>query len=136
MALVGDTDVGVMLALLGAPYRDDTVGTVLRLARALVRRGTRVEVWTCGYATFLTHRWMVQDKPVNVFDWDRPYPGAARLVQDALREADGLLLWSVCGFCTMERGSEDQVEEVSVPPGSSFGQHVARARTTLFIGTA
>jgi hypothetical protein len=124
----------LLLAVMGAPHVSDMTTTVLRLAQAVLDRGGRVQVWTCGYATMLTQLSLGDTKPRNVIDWSTDSPSAAALVTDMLAASDGRLSWCACRFCSAERGAAAHIEGVRVRPPFKFGEHVAGADRTLFVG--
>jgi hypothetical protein len=125
----------VLLAIMGAPHTCDLVTSTLRLTKALIDRGGRVQVWTCGYATTLTRASLGESKPRNILDWSRDYPSSPTLVRDLLAASHGRLSWYSCRFCAEERGAADQIPEVRVRPPFKFGEHVAAADKTVFLGT-
>jgi len=125
----------VLLVLMGAPHTCDMVTSSLRLTQALLGRGGRVQVWTCGYATTLTHASLGENKPRNVVDWSRDYPSSATLVRELLTGSQGRLSWYSCRFCAEERGAAEQIPQIRVRPPFKFGEHVAAAAKTVFVGT-
>ena len=124
----------VLLALMGAPHVSDMTTTVLRLVDAILERGGRVQVWTCGYATMLTQRALGDTKPRNVIDWSTDYPSTAALIAGLLAAAGCRLSWCACRFCSEERGATAHIDGVRVRPPFKFGEHVAGAGRTLFVG--
>lgn len=124
----------VLLALMGAPHTSDMVTSALRLTQALLDRGARVQVWTCGYATALTQASLGESKPRNVVDWSRDYPSSATLVRELLANSRGRLSWYSCRFCAEERGAAEQIPQIRVRPPFKFGEHVAAAAKTMFLG--
>lgn len=124
----------VLLALMGAPHTSDMVTSALRLTQALLDRGGRVQVWTCGYATTLTQVSLGETKPRNVVDWSRDYPSTAALVRELLAGSDGRLSWYSCRFCGEERGVTGHVPQIQVRAPFKFGEHVAASAKTLFLG--
>jgi sulfur relay (sulfurtransferase) complex TusBCD TusD component (DsrE family) len=125
----------LLLAVMGAPHGSEQTTTLLRLAQAVLERGSTVEVWTCGYATMLTHEALGERKPRNMVDWEGDYPSAAALVGELLSAYAGRLRWSACRFCSEERGVTAHIPEVRVRPPFKFGDHLAAAGKTIFIGT-
>ncbi|WP_026424623.1 hypothetical protein [Actinokineospora inagensis] len=132
MARVPEAD--LLLAIMGAPHASDMVASALRVAEAVVGQGGRVQVWTCGYATMLTQSSLGDTKPRNVVDWSRDYPSTAKTIGDLLGRCGGGLTWYTCRFCGEERGVTTHIPEVKVRPPFKFGEHVAAAGKTLFLG--
>ncbi|GGQ06472.1 hypothetical protein [Streptosporangium pseudovulgare] len=132
MARIPETD--VLLAIMGAPHCSDLLTSALRLTEALVDRGGTVQVWTCGYATMLTQRSLGETKPRNVVDWSRDHPSTAAVVRDLLESRSGLVTWYSCRFCGEERGVSSHIPQVRVRPPFKFGEHVAAAGKTIFLG--
>lgn len=124
----------VLLAMMGAPHASDLVTSALRMTQAMLDRGGLVHVWTCGYATTLTQLSLGESKPRNVVDWSRDYPSAASLIRELLSASGGRLAWYSCRFCGEERGVTQHIPEVKVRPPFKFGDHVAAAGKTLFLG--
>jgi sulfur relay (sulfurtransferase) complex TusBCD TusD component (DsrE family) len=124
----------LLLVAMGAPYADDTVSTMLRLADASAARGGRVQVWTCGWATMLTQRSLGATKPRNALEWGTEYPSSAAWVQDFLLRHEGRTRWLSCRFCSEERGALDHVPEVRVRPAMSFARHVGESAKTVLVG--
>lgn len=124
----------VLLAVMGGPHADDLTTSLLRLAQALLDRGGRVQVWTCGYATALTQCALGEHKPRNVVDWSRDYATTATLVTGLLAAHPDRLDWSACRFCSEERAMVGHLPQVRVRPPFVFGQYVAAADRTLFLG--
>lgn len=124
----------LLVALMGAPYGDDSVGTVLRLCEAVVSAGGRVQVWACGYATMLTQDSLSATKPSNVMRWADEYSSSAETVRSLVDRSAGSLRWSVCGFCSLERGATTHIGSVAVRPASTFGRRVRESATSVFVG--
>ncbi|HEY4022444.1 MAG TPA: hypothetical protein VGM75_27390 [Pseudonocardiaceae bacterium] len=124
----------VLVALMGAPHSSDLVTSAVRLMQSLVDCGGQVQAWACGYATTLTQASLQEAKPRNVVDWSRDYPSSATLVRELLGAAEGRLAWYSCRFCAEERGAADQIPQVRVRPPFKFGEHVALAKKTVFLG--
>lgn len=124
----------LLLAVMGAPHASDLTTTVLRLTQALLDRDATVQVWTCGYATLLTQASLGPAKPRNVLDWTREYPTTAALIEDMVAAHPGRLAWYSCRFCSQERGVTEHVAAVRVRTPFRFGEHVAAADRTLFLG--
>src|SRR2546423_14339689 len=95
----------LLIPLMAAPHASETFTTVLRLLETTLTAGARVQVWTCGYATLLTHRSLGDTKPRNLIAWEREHRSAAGLVRDLLNASDGRLSWNACRFCSEERGA-------------------------------
>lgn len=132
MARVPRSD--VLLAIMGAPHASDLVTSALRLIEALLDHGGRVQVWTCGYATLLTQASLGDRKPRNLVAWSHEYPSTAAVVRDLLESAQGRLAWYSCRFCGEERGVTGHIPQVTVRPPLKFGEHVAAANKTIFMG--
>lgn len=124
----------VLFALMGAPHASDMTTSVLRLTDALLERASTVQVWTCGYATMLTHSAQGEHKPRNLIDWSREHPSTATLVRELLRAYPDRLHWYACRFCSEERGLAGHIPEVRVRPPFQFADHVKASRKTIFVG--
>lgn len=124
----------LLLALMGAGYTDDSVGTALEWARAAVEAGGRVQIWACGYATLLTQRGLGELKPRNALDWHSEHPTTAAWATDLLAAHPDRVRWLACAFCSQERGAVDHVPAVRVRPAMSFARHVTESAKTVFVG--
>lgn len=124
----------LLLVIMGAPHTSDMTTTVLRLIQAMLDRGGRVQVWTCGYATMLTHRALGEIKPRNLIDWSTESPSTAGLIGGMLAASGGRLRWCVCRFCNDERGAGEHIEGVLVRTPFKFSEHVFESARTLFVG--
>jgi hypothetical protein len=124
----------LLLTLMGSPHASDLVTSVLRLVQATLERGARVQVWACGYATMLTQESLGESKPRNLADWSADYPSTVSLVRELLTAFPGQLYWYGCRFCSDERGAADHIPEVRMRPPAKFGENVAAAAKTLFVG--
>ncbi|GLZ32201.1 hypothetical protein Lesp02_43890 [Lentzea sp. NBRC 105346] len=124
----------VLVTVMGAPHADDTVTSVLRLLQAMLTRGARVQVWTCGYATLLTQRALGDSKPRNLADWSVDYPTTATLVRELLDAFPETLFWYGCRFCSDDRGATDHLPQVVMRPPARYADNVAAADKTLLVG--
>jgi hypothetical protein len=124
----------VLITFLGAPHADDSTTSVLRLVQGMLRRGGRVQVWACGYATMLTQRSLGPCKPRNVAAWSTDYPSTAALVDGLLDAYPGRLHWYGCEFCSHERGATDHLPGVVLRSPAWYWENVAAAGKTLMIG--
>lgn len=124
----------VLLTLMGAPHASDLTTTALRLTQAMLERGGRVQVWTCGYATLLTQRSLSSRKPRNLADWEVDYPSTAALIEDMLAAFPDQLYWYGCRFCSDERGATDHLPQVVLRPPAGYAANVAAAGKTLLVG--
>jgi hypothetical protein len=129
---VAHTD--ILFAVVGAPHSSDMTTSLLRLTDALLDRGATVQVWTCGYATMLTHSAHPEHKPRNVIDWSREHPTTATLVRELLALHRGRLHWYTCRFCSEERGLAGHIPEVGVRSPFKFSDHVRASGKTIFVG--
>lgn len=124
----------LLLVVMGPPHVSDMTTTVLRLIQAMLDRGGRVQVWTCGYATMLTHRSLGLTKPRNLIDWSTESPSVAGLISGMLAASGGRLQWCACRFCNDERGAGDHIDGVRLRTPFKFSQHVFESARTLFVG--
>ncbi|MER8161649.1 hypothetical protein [Streptomyces sp. NPDC094472] len=124
----------VMVILMGAPHESDQTTSVLRLVQAMLERGGRVQVWTCGHATHLTRQALGAAKQRNVASWTTSYPTTATLVQDMLAAFPDQLYWYGCQFCSEDRGVHDHVPEVVLRRPSTFAANSAATGKTLMVG--
>ncbi|MCJ1680072.1 hypothetical protein MTF65_22565 [Streptomyces sp. APSN-46.1] len=124
----------VMLKLLGAPHQGELVTSTLRLARALLDQGARVQVWTCGDATRLTSAALGDDKPLDPADFRTRHPSTAAVIRDLLAAHPDRLHWYVCRFCCADRAAPDQLPEVRKRPPSKFWEHVRASDKVLAMG--
>lgn len=124
----------LLLAVMGAPHSNEMVSTTFRLVEAVLARGGRAQVWACGYATALTSTGLGAHKPRNIVEWNRTYPSTSALVSELLDRGGDAVAWSVCRFCSDERGVTDHIAKVSVRAPLRFGGHVTESKRTLFLG--
>ncbi|MEU9113898.1 hypothetical protein AB0D04_19470 [Streptomyces sp. NPDC048483] len=124
----------ILLTVMGEPHSSDRVTSVLRMTQALLDRGARVAVWTCGYATLLTQRSLGDAKPRNLASWDTDYPSTAALVAELLDAHPDRLYWYGCRFCSDDRGATDHLPQVVLRPPAGYAANVAAARKTLTVG--
>ncbi|GLV80008.1 DsrE family protein [Streptomyces hygroscopicus] len=124
----------VLLNLFGAPHQTDLVTSALRLATALLDRGARVQIWTCGDATRLTCAALGETKPRDYTDLGREYPSTARVVRELIAGHPDRLYWYVCRFCAQERGAADQIPQVRKRAPFVFAEHVSAADKSLLMG--
>lgn len=124
----------VLLNLFGAPHQSDLVTSALRLATALLDRGARVQIWTCGDATRLTSASLGDTKPRDLTDLGRTHPSTARLVRGLLADHPDRLYWYVCRFCAEERGVAAQIPQVRTRAPFVFAEHVDAADKSLVMG--
>ena len=124
----------VLLNLFGAPHQSDLVTSALRLATALLDRGARVQIWTCGDATGLTSAALGDTKPRDLTDLERRHPSTALIVRDLLADHPDRLYWYVCRFCADDRGASDQIPQVSKRSPFLFAEHVKAADKALVMG--
>jgi len=133
----GAVPADVLFVLTGAPYASDVVTTVLRMVDELLRRGTSVRVWACGYATALTLESLGQDKPKDYDDWSREYPTTAAVIAGLVENHPDLLTWEVCAYCAQDRGTRGpHLPFARVRPVSRIGSNIAVAGRVLYIGGA
>ncbi|OEU87010.1 hypothetical protein DB35_25945 [Streptomyces abyssalis] len=128
------TPTDVMLAVYGSPHQTELITTALRLTQALLDRGARVQIWTCGDATGLTRSTLGRTKPRNVLRWTTDYPSSASVISDLLDEYPDLLHWYVCRFCSDERGMSEQIPQVRRRPPFTFWDHTKSAGKLLTLG--
>lgn len=124
----------VLVTLLGSPHRDDLVTSAFRLVQAMLARGGRVQVWTCGYATLLTQRSLGASKPRNPAAWSTDYPSTARLVGGLLETFPDRLHWYSCRFCSDDRGAADHLPGVVLRAPAQYAGNVSAATKTLLLG--
>lgn len=124
----------LLLALMGAPHDSDMATTALRLAEAGLRRGAKVDIWTCGYATMLTQKSLGEAKPRNFLALGTEYPSTAHLARRMLAAHTDRLTWHSCRFCSEERGAVDHIEGVRMRPPFKFTEHVDAAATAVVMG--
>ncbi|MBW8093470.1 DsrE family protein [Streptomyces hygroscopicus] len=124
----------VLLNLFGAPHQTDLVTSALRLATALLDRGARVQIWTCGDATRLTCAALGEAKPRDYTDLGRDHPSTARVVRELIAGHPDRLYWYVCRFCAQERGAADQIPQVRKRAPFVFAEHVSAADKSLLMG--
>lgn len=124
----------VLVTLMGAPHADDTVTSALRMVQAMLERGGRVQVWTCGYATLLTQRALGGSKPRNLAEWSVDYPSTATLVEDMLDAFPDTLFWYGCRFCSDDRGAAEHLPRVVLRPPAKYADNVAAAAKTVLVG--
>lgn len=124
----------VLFTLLGNPHETDSVSTALSLCSRLLARGASVDVWACGNATLLTRLSLGATKPRNVFAGDVEHSTSAAWVQAALADHTPALTWSVCHFCSHERGALDHVDGVRTRPATAYRKVVAAAGKTITVG--
>ncbi|MFD1147567.1 hypothetical protein [Saccharothrix hoggarensis] len=124
----------VLITLMGAPHADDTVTSAIRLVQAMLARGGRVQVWTCGYATMLTQRSLGDSKPRNLADWSAEYPTTTALVSELLEAFPEQLFWYGCRFCSDDRGATDHLPGVVLRAPAKYADNVAAAAKTVLIG--
>ncbi|KJS52823.1 hypothetical protein [Streptomyces rubellomurinus] len=127
-------DADVLLALMGAPHTSDMLTSAVRLAQALLERGATVHLWTCGHATGIAKAALGATKPRNLENWAHGYPSTLALAERLLDAFPEQLTWYSCRFCTEERGSVPLADRIKLRPPFKFAEHVAAARTTLFLG--
>jgi hypothetical protein len=130
------TPTDVLLVVTGPPFASDLTTTVLRLLDELLRRGSTVRVWTCGYAVMLTQLALGDAKPRDVEDWERRHPSTARLVAGLAAAFPEQLSWESCTFCNEDRGAGPHLDFVRLRAPSRLGSNMARARRTLYLGGA
>ncbi|MGW4368849.1 hypothetical protein ACWEKT_24705 [Nocardia takedensis] len=128
------TSCDVLIKLLGAPHRDDLIGSALRLAHALLGRGARVQVWACGDATRLTSAALGDEKPIDVTDHTTRHPSTAAVVRDLLAAHPDRLRWYVCRFCCRDRAAPEQIPQVVVRSPGAFWRHVEVSGKVLAVG--
>jgi hypothetical protein len=124
----------LLLTLMGSPHGSDLITSVLRLVQAMLERKARVQVWACGYATMLTQEGLGEEKPRNLADWSNVYPSTVTLVRELLDAFPEQLYWYGCRFCSDDRGAVDHIPEVKMRAPAKFGENVAAADKTLFVG--
>jgi len=124
----------VLIAVMGAPHRSDMVTSVIRMTQALLERGARVQIWTCGDATGLTSALLGDSKPRNVVDWAQDHPSTAAIVLGLIEDYPDHLDWYVCRFCSEERGMSEQISQVRKRPPFTFWKHTKAAEKTLCLG--
>jgi hypothetical protein len=124
----------LLLAVMGAPHVSDMTTTLFRVAQSVLERGGTLQVWTCGYATMLTHGALGEQKPRNMVDWAGDYPSTTTLARELLAAHPERLRWYACRFCSEERGVSEHIPEVRVRPPFKFADHVAAAGKTVFLG--
>lgn len=124
----------VQLTLLASPHESDSISTALSYARALLGRGATVAIWACGNATFLTSTALELTKPRNVFAGDTDYPTSAAFVAELLTTYPQQVTWSVCHFCSHERGATEHISGVRTRPAMFYPRFVAAAAKTLTVG--
>ncbi|AQW51054.1 MULTISPECIES: DsrE family protein [Streptomyces] len=124
----------VLLNLFGAPHQTDLVTSALRLASALLARGARVQIWTCGDATRLTGAALGENKPRDYTDLGREHPSTARVVRELIEDHPDRLYWYVCRYCAEERGAADQIPQVRTRAPFVFAEHVNAADKSLLMG--
>jgi hypothetical protein len=126
----------LLITLTAPPFASDMTTTVLRLLDATLRRGAKVQVWACGYATTLTQRSLGESKPTNVLNLRAVFPSTAAMIGDLLKEHPESLVWQVCRFCAEDRGALDHIDGVPLRSFSRFADRVAASATTVYIGGA
>ncbi|QCB92295.1 hypothetical protein [Cellulomonas shaoxiangyii] len=124
----------LLLVLLGAPYAGDTVSTALTWARAAVAAGTRVQVWTCGYATSLSQAALGHAKVAHPLRRHEEHPTSVAWLDALVAEHPDRVRWLVCRFCSEERGQGPHVPAVRVRPAMSFVRHVRESAKTVVVG--
>ncbi|MBL1099689.1 DsrE family protein [Streptomyces coffeae] len=124
----------VLLNLFGAPHQTDLVTSALRLATALLDRGARVQIWSCGDATRLTGAALGDTAPRDLSEPGREHPSVARVVRDLITDHPDRLYWYVCRFCADQRGASEQIPEVRTRAPFVFAEHVRAADKALIMG--
>ncbi|WP_062209437.1 hypothetical protein [Streptomyces sp. NBRC 109706] len=126
--------VDLLLIVMGAPHQSDQTTSVLRLVQALMERGGRVRVWSCGDSTHLTQQHLGERKQRNFADWHASYPTTAVLVRDLLTAFPEQLEWFSCQFCSEDRGATDHLPEIPMYGPSKFARISASADKTVMLG--
>ncbi|MEV6113822.1 hypothetical protein AB0L59_15210 [Streptomyces sp. NPDC052109] len=126
----------LLITLTAPPFGSDTVTTVLRLADAALRRGARVQVWACGYATALTQRSLGAAKPRDLRDLRTDHPSTAAVIGGLMKSHPDAFAWYVCRFCAEDRGATEHIDGVATRSFSRFPRHVAACATTVYVGGA
>jgi hypothetical protein len=124
----------LLITLAAPPFDSDVVTTVLRLLDATLRRGAKVQVWTCGYATALTQRSLGELKPPDVLSRRGVFPSTAAVIGELLDTNPESLAWQVCRFCAEDRGALDHIDGVRIRSFGRFSRRVAASATTIYIG--
>jgi hypothetical protein len=124
----------VSFGLMGAPHISDMTLTMLRTAHAVLDLGGSVGVWTCGYATMLTHEGLGESKPRKAAEWSREHATALQLARELIARDPGRVHWYVCRFCAEERGAGRQIPEVTVRPPGRFGDHMFAGEKSVLLG--
>ncbi|KJY31184.1 MULTISPECIES: hypothetical protein [Streptomyces] len=124
----------VLIAIMGAPHTGDLVTSAFRLSQALLARGARVHLWTCGHATGLTRQALGPAKPRNVVDWAREYPTTAALAAELLAAFPTTLHWYACRFCSQERGADAHIPGIRLRAPFKFTEHLDAADKAFFLG--
>lgn len=124
----------VLVKLLGGPHRTEVVTSALRLTQALLEHGATVQVWACGDATSLTCATRGDRKPRNVVNWSYDYPSTPTLVRELLTAHEASVHWFVCRFCCEDRGTTQQIPDVSTRSPSRFWEHVRAADKLVALG--
>ncbi|MGP3973976.1 hypothetical protein ACTWQF_07975 [Streptomyces sp. 8N114] len=124
----------MLIKLLGAPHQTELVTSALRLTQALLDRGAKVQIWTCGDATTLTSTALGDSKPLDLTDPDADHPSTALLVRELLAAHPDALYWYACRFCCADRGAGEQISEVRERPPARFWAHVEASEKVLAMG--
>jgi sulfur relay (sulfurtransferase) complex TusBCD TusD component (DsrE family) len=126
----------LLVTLTAPPYDSDVVTSVLRLLEAALRRGARVQVWACGYATSLTQRTLGDSKPPDLRDLRAPHPSTAAVIGGLTAAHPRTFAWHVCRFCAEDRGAADHIDGIATRSFSRYARYVAASATTVYVGGA
>ncbi|MBD8104622.1 MULTISPECIES: hypothetical protein [Plantibacter] len=125
-------DLFVILA--AAPFGDESVSTAVRCIRAVLDRGGRVIVWTCGFANWLTQEGHPSVKPTNALARDQDYPSTQSIVLRMIDEKEDRLEWYACRFCSDERNLLRHAPAAHVRLAMRLVATSRRARTVISVG--
>lgn len=126
----------LLITFTAPPFASDVTTTVFRLLDAGLRRGARIQVWACGYATTLTQSSLGYGKPADLAEPRASHPSTAALICGLLDTYPKSFAWHVCRFCAEDRGALDHANGIRLRSFSRFSRRVESSAKTVYIGGA
>lgn len=123
--------------MMGTPFQNDTVTSLLRMVESALAGGHRVTVWNCGHATGLSQSTLLRPRDFFAPKGSAAFnPSTAELIQALFRRYSGQdqLEWLVCRYCMEERGTTAQIPEARVKIPFSFQHYLSSADVSLVLG--